>query len=146
MPEFLDLHGKTGKALRALSEAAMRRHGLYEGQNYLLALLWQSDGATPGEVAEALRVATPTVVKMANRMESSGLIERRRDTGDNRLVRLWLTNSGRALRVPVEAERRALESKVTSDLNEAERKHLMSALTKIHRAACAALRGDASEA
>src|ERR1700751_5170379 len=102
MPEFLDLHGKTSKALRALSEAAMQRHGLHFGQNHLLALLWDRDGRTPGEIAAALKVSAPTVVKMASRIAATGLLARRRDRADNRLVRLWLTDAGRALQKPVE--------------------------------------------
>jgi DNA-binding MarR family transcriptional regulator len=135
MPEFLDLHGKTNKVLRALAEAGMQRHGMHLGQNVLLALLWEQDGRTPGEVAAAVNVATPTVVKMATRMTAAGLLTRRRDRADNRLVRLWLTAAGRALQGPIESERRALEEKVTADLTATERKHLMSALAKIERSA-----------
>jgi MarR family transcriptional regulator, organic hydroperoxide resistance regulator len=135
MPEFLDLHGKTAKALRVLAEGAMRRHGLHLGQNHLLAALWDRDGATPGEIAAALNVTAPTVVKMATRMTAAGLLTRRREDEDNRLVRLWLTDAGRALREPIEAERRLMEEKVTADLTHAERKHLLSALAKIHRSA-----------
>jgi DNA-binding MarR family transcriptional regulator len=135
MSEFLDLHGRTSKALRALADAAMRRHGLHVGQNYLLAVLWDRDGSTPGEVATALNVTTPTVVKMADRMTASGLLTRRRDDRDNRLVRLWLTDAGRALQKPVEAERQLIEEKVTADLTETERKSLLNALAKVHRAA-----------
>jgi MarR family transcriptional regulator, organic hydroperoxide resistance regulator len=139
MPEFLDLHGRTSKALRAAADEGMRRHGLHLGQNHLLALLWERDGRTPGELAAALNVTTPTVVKMATRMAATGLLTRRRDEHDNRLVRLWLTDEGRALQEPVEAERHVLEEKVLADLTTAERKHLMAALTKIHRSAAALL-------
>jgi DNA-binding MarR family transcriptional regulator len=139
MPEFLDLHGRTSKALRAAADDGMRRHGLHLGQNHLLAALWERDGRTPGEIAAELHVTTPTVVKMATRMAAAGLLTRRRDDRDNRLVRLWLTSGGRALREPVEAERRDLEEAVLADLTGAEREHLMSALEKIHRAATALL-------
>ncbi|MFF1674497.1 MarR family winged helix-turn-helix transcriptional regulator [Streptomyces sp. NPDC058256] len=135
MPEFLDLHGRTSKVLRALADGAMRRHGLHVGQNHLLAVLWEQDGTTPGEVAAALNVTTPTVVKMADRMTAAGLLTRRRDDRDNRLVRLWLTDAGRALQKPVEAERRLIEEKVTADLTEAERESLITALAKVHRTA-----------
>jgi DNA-binding MarR family transcriptional regulator len=135
MAEFLDLHGSTSKVLRALADGAMRRHGLHLGQNYLLAVLWERDGSTPGEIAAALNVTTPTVVKMADRMTTAGLLTRRRDDRDNRLVRLWLTDAGRALREPVEAERRLIEERVTADLTATEREHLLRALTKIHRSA-----------
>ncbi|MDL4822063.1 MarR family winged helix-turn-helix transcriptional regulator [Actinomadura opuntiae] len=139
MPEFLDLHGRTSKVLRAAADEGMRRHGLHLGQNHLLAALWERDGRTPGEVAAELNVTTPTVVKMATRMAAAGLLTRRRDERDNRLVRLWLTDQGRALREPVEAERRALEEAVLADLTAAEREHLMTALAKIHQAAAALL-------
>jgi DNA-binding MarR family transcriptional regulator len=133
MPEFLDLHGRTSKLLRALAEQGMRRHGLHLGQNLLLAALWERDGSTPGEVAAAVNVTTPTIVKMATRMTTAGLLTRRRDDRDNRLVRLWLTNAGRALQQPIEAERQSLEEKVTADLTETEREQLLTALAKIHR-------------
>jgi DNA-binding MarR family transcriptional regulator len=141
VPEFLDLHGRTSKALRAVADGAMRRHGLHEGQNHLLAVLWERDGRTPGEIAAALHVTTPTVVKMATRMADAGLLTRRRDDRDNRLVRLWLTDAGRALQQPVEAERRTIEEHVTKGLTAAEREQLVSALTKIHRAASELLDG-----
>jgi len=135
MPELLDLHGKTSKALRALADGAMRRHGLHLGQNHLLAALWERDGRTPGEVAAALNVTTPTVVKMATRMATAGLLTRRRDDHDNRLVRLWLTDAGRALRHPVETERQTIEDQVMATLTPTEREHLLTALAKIHRSA-----------
>lgn len=137
MPELLDLHSKTSKALRAVSEAAMRRHGLHDGQNYVLAALWEQDGRTPGELAAALHVTTPTVSKTADRMTAGGHVTRRRDDRDNRLVRLWLTDAGRALQHPVEAERQLIEDRITADLTPEERTHLLSALAKIHRAATA---------
>lgn len=141
MSDFLDLHGRTSKALRALADRDMRRHGLHLGQNHVLAVLWESDGRTPGEMAAALDVTTPTIVKMATRMAAAGLLTRRRDERDNRLVRLWLTDRGRELREPVEADRKALSDKVTADLTDAERKHLMAALEKIQRAAADLLGG-----
>ncbi|WP_329172024.1 MarR family winged helix-turn-helix transcriptional regulator [Streptomyces sp. NBC_01477] len=142
MPEFLDLHSRTTKVLRTLADEAMRRHGLHYGQHHLLAALWEQDGRTPGEIAAKLHVTTPTVVKMADRMTASGLLVRRRDDRDNRLVRLWLTDAGRALREPVEAERLELERQVTADLTEAERTQLMAALAKVGRAAGALLDGS----
>ncbi|HEY2717506.1 MAG TPA: MarR family transcriptional regulator [Solirubrobacterales bacterium] len=135
MPEFLDLHGQTTKSLRALSEAAMQRHGLHLGQNLLLAALWEEDGSTPGEIAASVGVSRPTVVKMANRMSAAGLISRRSDPEDGRLVRLWLTDAGRALQGPVEAERARIERQVTAGLTAAERRQLIAALGKVREAA-----------
>jgi DNA-binding MarR family transcriptional regulator len=141
VPEFLDLHGKTTKVVRAVAEAAMQRHGLHLGQNHLLAVLWERDGRTPGEIAAAVSVTTPAVVKMATRMAEAGLISRRRDDRDNRLVRLWLTDEGRALQEPIEAERRYIEAKVTEQLTATEREQLLTALAKVYRSAGELLQG-----
>lgn len=62
---------------------------------------------------------------------AAGLITRRRDNLDNRLVRLWLTDEGRTLQEPIEAERRLIEEEVTEN----ERKRLLNALTKIYHSA-----------
>jgi DNA-binding MarR family transcriptional regulator len=144
VPEFLDLHGRTTKAIRAAADAAIRRHGLRLGQDHLLTALWEEDGRTPGEIAAATNVTTPAVTKVSARMVEAGLITRRRDERDNRLVRLYLTDAGRALREPVETERRLLEETITASLTAAERKHLMSALAKIHRSASELLDAEPS--
>jgi MarR family transcriptional regulator, organic hydroperoxide resistance regulator len=135
MPEFLDLHGQTSKALRALTEARMRPYGLHYGQDLVLALLWERDGRTPGDIAAALHVTTPTIVKMATRMAAAGLLTRRRDDRDNRLVRLWLTETGLALKEPVLQARQSLEDKVTAGLTATDRRRLLDMLATIHRTA-----------
>jgi MarR family transcriptional regulator, organic hydroperoxide resistance regulator len=143
--EFLDLHGRTNKVIRAAADTAMRRHGLRLGQDHLLAALWERDGRTPGEIAAATNVTTPAVTKVAARMLEAGLLTSRRDEQDNRLVRYWLTDAGRALQGPIQAERRLLEEKITASLTATERKHLISALTKIHRSASDLVSGEPVE-
>ena len=133
MPEFLELHSKTSKLLRAAADAAVQRHGLRLGQDHLLAALWAEDGRTPGEIAASVNVTTPAVTKLATRLAEAGWLERRPDPRDHRLVRLWLTPSGRALQKPIEAERQALEDRITATLTKTERAQLIKALTKIQQ-------------
>jgi MarR family transcriptional regulator, organic hydroperoxide resistance regulator len=78
--------------MRGAADEAMSRHGVRVGQNMVLEALWDDDGLTPGELAERLHVSTPTVVKSATRMEATGLMARRRDETDRRLVRLFPTD------------------------------------------------------
>lgn len=131
MNEFLSLFTRASKLMRGAADEAMSRHGVRVGQNLLLEVLWETDGRTPGEVAARLHVATPTVVKSANRMAAAGLITRRRDPADGRLVRLYLTESARLVQGAIERERDELERYATATLTSAERSHLISALTKI---------------
>jgi MarR family transcriptional regulator, organic hydroperoxide resistance regulator len=129
--EFVALFTRASKLMRGAADVAMTRHGVRVGQNLVLEALWERDGQTPGEIAQRLHVTTPTIVKMATRMDAAGLLTRRRDAGDARLVRLHLTDRGRSLRNAVEAELRALEQRATATLTATERRHLERALAKI---------------
>ncbi len=142
MNELLALFTRSSKLARAAADEAMSRHGVRVGQNLLLEVLWETDGLTPGELARRLQVATPTVVKSANRMAAAGLLVRKPDRVDARLVRLYLTDQARAVRRAVEQERDDLERRMTATLTPAEREHLRSALIKI----IAQLAGDLAPA
>jgi MarR family transcriptional regulator for hemolysin len=131
MIELLALFTRAHKLLRAAADDAMRQHGVRIGQNIVLEVLWETDGLTPGELAARLHVTTPTVVNTATRMENAGLLTRRRDTQDARLVRLYLTDQARAAQQPIEEARQQLEQRAFATLTSQERRHLRSALTKI---------------
>ncbi|GLW20917.1 MarR family transcriptional regulator [Microbispora triticiradicis] len=131
MTEVLRLLTRAQKLLRAAADEAMSRHGVRIGQNLVLEVLWQTDGLTPGELAARLQVTTPTVVNTATRMEAAGLLVRRRDPADGRLVRLHLTPRARAAERPIAEARRRLAEHATATLTDEERRHLHSALQKI---------------
>ena len=131
MNEFLTLFTRASKLLREAADEAMSRHGVRVGQNIILEVLWQHDGLTPGEIARRLDLATPTVVNAATRMEDAGLVIRKRDSADGRLVRLYLTPQARSVQGAIEQERSALERRATNSLSSQERRHLDSALVKI---------------
>ena len=131
MDSVLGWFTRSAKLMRGAADLALRRHGVHVGQNLLLEALWERDGLTPGAIAERLHVTTPTVVKMANRMEAAGLLTRRRDAADSRLVRLYLTDRGRAAQRAVERELALLEERATAGLGEDERRCLVAALERI---------------
>jgi DNA-binding MarR family transcriptional regulator len=131
MNEFLALFTRTSKLLRAAADDAMRIHGVRVGQNIVLEALWQEDGLTPRQLALRLHMATPTVVNTAKRMEAAGLVRRQPDTEDRRLVRIFLTDTARAIRAAIEEERDQLERRATKSLTDIERWHLFTAMNKI---------------
>jgi DNA-binding MarR family transcriptional regulator len=59
-------------------------------------------------LAEAVDVTPPTATRMCDRLVKKGLVGRRHERGDRRLVRLSLTTSGRAL-VDAVTQRRRIE-------------------------------------
>ncbi|HKS43906.1 MAG TPA: MarR family transcriptional regulator [Amycolatopsis sp.] len=131
MTELLTLFRRAHKLLSAASDEAMSRHGVRLGQNLVLEVLWAEDGLTPGELATRLHVTTPTIVNTATRMEKAGLVVRRRDPTDARLVRVYLTEEAKAAQDPIQRARGELERHATATLTEEERDHLRNALAKI---------------
>lgn len=131
MADLLALFTQASKLLREAADEAMSRHGVRVGQHIVLTALWDQDGLAPGEIARRLGATTPTIVNTATRMEEAGLVIRRADPSDARLVRLYLTPSGRSAREPVRDARAALERQATATLTAAELDHLRSALIKI---------------
>jgi DNA-binding MarR family transcriptional regulator len=129
--DFIPLFTRASKLMRGAADAAFSRHGVRVGQNLLLERLWEEDGLTPGEIAQQLGVSTPTVVKMATRMEAAGFLERRPDERDARLVRLHLTDLGRSVRKPLERELEQLRQQATANLTAAQRREFEAALAKM---------------
>jgi MarR family transcriptional regulator, organic hydroperoxide resistance regulator len=120
-------------ALSMVTAAAFSRHGVHEGQQFILRCLWAQDGLTPGEVARRLGLATPTVTRAATRMEAAGLLRREPYPGDRRLVRLRLTERGRSLEDVIAAETDALTERALATFDPAEREAVIRALRAIRR-------------
>jgi MarR family transcriptional regulator, organic hydroperoxide resistance regulator len=131
--EFQAAFWSAKRAMAEASEAAFQRHGVRSGQQWILRRLWDEDGQTPGEIARQLELSTPTVTKAAMRMEAAGLIDRRPDPRDARLVRLVLSERGRALEKTIAEEMAQLARRSLATLSEDEVKALVSALTAIRR-------------
>jgi len=131
MNELLALFTRASKLLRVAADDAMSVHGVRVGQNIILEALWADDGLTPGQIAQRVGLATPTVVNTATRMEHADLVVRRPDPQDARLVRIHLTDRGRALRDVIGVARDELARRATATLTKDERRHLHSALEKI---------------
>jgi DNA-binding MarR family transcriptional regulator len=109
------------------------RHGVYEGQQFVLRCLWAEDGLTPGEVARRLGLATPTVTRATARMEAAGLLRRQPHPSDRRLVRLMLTERGRALEEVIGQEMDQLTERALATFGPAEREAVVRALSDIQR-------------
>jgi MarR family transcriptional regulator, organic hydroperoxide resistance regulator len=120
-------------ALALATAAAFARHGVHEGQQFVLRCLWRDDGLSPGEIAKSLGLATPTVTRAATRMEASGLLRREPHPHDGRMVRLRLTDRGRALEKDVDAEITRVTERALAGLSSGERDALTRALRTIHR-------------
>ncbi|MFC6023354.1 MarR family winged helix-turn-helix transcriptional regulator [Plantactinospora solaniradicis] len=129
--EFRNVFALVSRGMKGGFADGMRRLGLHVGQNFLLEELWRQDRQTPGELARRIGVEVPTITRTTQRMEAAGLLARTPDESDRRVVRIGLTDRGRALRDELpdlldQAAGRALDG-----LTEAERAQLVTLLRRV---------------
>jgi MarR family transcriptional regulator, organic hydroperoxide resistance regulator len=72
--------------------------GLTYPQYLVMLVLWQGDGLTVSMLGERLALDSGTLTPLLKRLESSGQVQRLRDSADERRVLLQLTPAGRALK------------------------------------------------
>jgi DNA-binding MarR family transcriptional regulator len=104
---------------------------LYPGQEMVLVRLLAEPGLTQGELAERLGIEPPTLTRALNRLERAGLVERRPDDVDGRLVRIHLTTTGCAQREPIHRAWEHLEADTTAGLSPGELAFLREVLGKV---------------
>lgn len=63
----------------------------------VLCCLWEEDGLATCAIGEKLQQVGGTLTGVLDRMEERNLIRRERDKCDRRMVRIWLTEEGKAL-------------------------------------------------
>jgi DNA-binding MarR family transcriptional regulator len=119
------------KAHRSRADAAFNKLGIHTGQEMILLQLWLEEGIPQSQLAASMEVEPPTATKMLQRMERAGLIERRQDPGDARISRVYLTEHGRALELPVLEVWKQLEAQTVAGLSLTEQALLHRLLMQI---------------
>lgn len=72
--------------------------GLTYPQYLVFLVLWEGDGLTVKALGDRLFLDSGTITPLLKRLEARGWLRRQRDSEDERLVRIFLTDEGRALR------------------------------------------------
>lgn len=85
----------TARLIRRRFDERARLIGATRAQWRTLAMLSRNEGINQGRLAELLEVEPITLCRMIDRLEESGLVERRRDPGDRRAWLIFLTDKAR---------------------------------------------------
>jgi DNA-binding MarR family transcriptional regulator len=125
------LVAQVGRLHHKRAHTLLEELGLYHGQPRLLLVLWREEGQTQSELAERLRVRPATITKMLQRMAEAGFVERRRDSRDQRVVRVYLTDAGRAVQEQVQQVWAQMEREVLEGFQPEERDQLHGFLLRI---------------
>jgi DNA-binding MarR family transcriptional regulator len=121
----------SARLLRRAFDARVRELGMTSPQARLLLILNVTEGENQGFYAERLEVEPISLTRMIDRMEESGLIERRRDPADRRAWRLFLTERSRQVIDQVRTKLAGLEDEMVAGLEPAQREALAQFLEMI---------------
>ena len=88
----------TSLAMTKVYQPLLAPLGLTYPQYLVMLALWEADDLTVSALGLRLRLDSGTLTPLLKRLEAGGLVLRRRDTADERRVRILLTAAGRALR------------------------------------------------
>jgi len=91
----------------------------------------REEGLSQRELATRVRVEGPTLVRHLDRMEHDGLVVRRRDERDRRVVRVCLTEAGRARHAELRVVAADLDGQLRSLLTADEARTLERLLQRI---------------
>lgn len=134
MPEPRSLDHLLAQVTRLHHERARTQIGalgLHRGQPPLIITLSEGDGRTHTELAEHLHVTPATVTKMVQRMESAGFVRRQPDSDDQRISRVYLTQTGREVSEQLSALFSTLDVETFAGFTPEERTRLHQLLLRV---------------
>jgi DNA-binding MarR family transcriptional regulator len=85
------------RVLEKYIQKALVAHDIQIGMWYFLRVLWLEDGLTQRELSRRVGTTEPSALEQLRKMETRGLIARRRSDGDRRKSLVVLTREGRSL-------------------------------------------------
>ncbi len=90
----------TAHAFNRVYKPLLEPLGLTYPQYLVMLVLWGGDDLTVKQIGHSLHLDSGTLTPLLKRLEAAGLVQRTRDTRDERQVRIHLTAKGRDLKAP----------------------------------------------
>ena len=122
-----------GLAFWRMKHAFERDVGLSAATWFLLTMLIEEDGISQGEVSHRFEVDPSRITRLAQRLEGEGLLRRKRDPEDNRVVRLHISSEGRHLIESRQDHREGFEERLRQGFAQEELAEIRRALGVVAR-------------
>lgn len=126
-----------GRLATRRTTSKLQAHGITPPQWAVLAQLTEQDGQSLSGLGAKALFDGPTMTGIVDRLESSGLVQRRRDSLDRRVINLYLTERGKDLMKELPPIGKLTDDEILKDLSPAEVDCFVSVLRRIidHHAA-----------
>jgi DNA-binding MarR family transcriptional regulator len=97
----------------------------------VLVALWEQDGLSLSELAKRSFFDGPTMTGNIDRLEKAGLVERRRDSTDRRVISVYLTDEGKQLQAQLPTLSEEANRDATAGLSDDEVRRFVGTLRTI---------------
>jgi MarR family transcriptional regulator for hemolysin len=122
------------KQIRSYFQASLAEHGATIPTWSILDCAHRMPGLSQVQMAGKIGVEGPSLVRQLDKLSAEGLIERRRDERDRRIVRLELTDLGQQRWTELKEVSAAMDDFATGHLSDDQRAALSAAIDSIHEA------------
>ena len=112
-------------------ERQLSEFDLHAGQIFILFELWKADGLSQIEIANNLKLSPPTINKMVKSLIKTGFIVSNNCVQDGRVMRVYLTPKGAAIRPRIEEKWRQIEENLVANLTVTEQLVLSQLFEKL---------------
>ncbi len=109
-----------GRLAARLTTSKLQAHGITPPQWTVLAGLMEQDGQSLSGLGNRALFDGPTMTGIVDRLETSGLVQRRRDSTDRRVINLYLTERGRELMAALPPVGRMTDEEILRGLSREE--------------------------
>lgn len=120
-----------GKLLNDKVRNSLGEKGIHLGQARILTALLDHNTLSQGEIGRGLHIKPATVTNQVKKMEAAGLIVRRRDSNDDRMINVKLTSEGKEAASFTEKVIEQIEKDIRSEFSQQEIHMLSNPLIKI---------------
>jgi MarR family transcriptional regulator, organic hydroperoxide resistance regulator len=118
-------------AFKSNLERNLNEIGLHSGQVFILFELWENDGMSQIDLSANLKLSPPTINKMVKSLADNGFVICQKCDLDGRLMRVFLTQKSRNIRIEVEQIWRDCEESLMTNLTATEKLILAQLFEKL---------------
>jgi MarR family transcriptional regulator, organic hydroperoxide resistance regulator len=122
---------QTHRAFSRSLQARIAPHGVTVGMWYFLRVLWEEDGISQRELSQRVGMMEPTTATALTHMERKGFVRRLRNRRDRRVVNVFLTERGKALKEQLLPLAAAVNETAGRHVSAEELRSLRAVLTKL---------------
>jgi DNA-binding MarR family transcriptional regulator len=112
-------------------EQELKTYGIGSGQLQFLLILYCQEGINQEELSRSLGIDKTTTTRALNKLETEGLIYRKKDESDRRSKNIYLTTKALHIKIEVQKLSKEWNEKLFQGFSHLERKEMRGYLMKM---------------